>query len=70
MESKLNKENKKQVDKDFLNFVKTKKAKLLNEPINYDIDEDIRENPFAQLRINQNVIIEINSYQFYFLLKY
>lgn len=56
MESKSNIENKKQVNKNFLNFVKTKKAKLLNEPLNYDSDEDSIENPFTKLKENQNVI--------------
>lgn len=55
MESKSNKDNKKQVSKDFLNFVKTKKAKLMNEPLDYDPDEDLKENPFARLKESQNV---------------
>jgi hypothetical protein len=55
MENKTNKENKKQVNKDFLNFVKTKKAKLMNEPLNYQSDEDTKENPFAKLKESQNV---------------
>ena len=55
MENKINKENKKQVNKDFLNFVKTKKAKLMNEPLNYQSDENTKENPFAKLKESQNV---------------
>ncbi len=56
MENKLtSKENKKQINKDFLNFVKTKKAKLLNEPLQYDSDEDYKQNPFALLKQAMNV---------------
>lgn len=59
MEIKSSKENKKQINKDFLNFVKTKKAKLMNEPLNYDPDEDTKEKIFAKLKESQNVKINI-----------
>ena len=38
---------------DFLKFVKTKKAKLLNEPIYYEEDEFDKQNPFKILSKNK-----------------
>ena len=34
---------------DFLKFVKTKKAKLLNEPLYYEDEEIDKQNPFKLL---------------------
>ena len=64
MEKNANKENKKQVNKDFLSFVKTKKAKLLNDPLNYDSEEDFTENPFECLKNAKNVSICFFNYSF------
>lgn len=45
------------INKNFLNFVKTKKAKLLNEPLDYDSDDDTKQNPFKSLKGFDAVIL-------------
>lgn len=48
------KELKKQnLNKDFINFIKTKKAKLSSDPVNYEDDE--KQNPFKKLKESKKV---------------
>jgi len=56
MENKSLIESKKKMNKDFVNFIKTKKAKLLKEPLDYDPNEDTKENPFLKLKESKKVI--------------
>lgn len=57
----------KQNKTDFLKFVKTKKAKLLNEPIYYEEEDFDKKNPFKILARGNKV----NNFIFnYFTLGY
>ncbi len=59
---------------EFLKFIKTKKAKLLNEPIYYEDDDFDKKNPFKLLAKENKVFLKIKYFfkilNFKFLKKY